>query len=256
MNNNKAVGWLKKIFSAQTLTVLGTVISLAIAYLAFVQDRSGTVILDWSQDQKLFSDAEGTVPEKLQYFCFYGSVAPDELNPTFLLPVVKNSSNRQVKGLSVSYEVHSSSCSLVLSDGYATRYSRINNAQTIDLESDNLPAFKDVEPPFSLLKVDSYPAYFKLKASISYDGIKAPLSLDYMLYNIHIPQDEAPTPERWRLACLKAAAANAAEGYDIYFYMNGKQADNNVIETLGPFSAEELDLLAALEVFPQKGDDK
>lgn len=229
----KVVSWLKRIFSLQTVTILISVASCVIAYYAYMDSRSGTISLKWS-DVSTFA---GDVPDKVQIICFYSNPELKNLRIDFFIPQVVNNTNRQVTGFKLQYTARYYNCTTGTNRFFSKVESRVRDCFDYVYEGSSLPAMSEVALPFYDMQFDSFYNWFTLETTIVHDGIRRPCTYDYYLLNHFVGPKNSP--EEWESVCLHGAEDWILDGYTVYIYLNGKAADENKIVCLGPFTKEK-----------------
>lgn len=212
------VKWLRRIFSLQSLTVLGTVVSILIAFQQFRRDTGGQ--LDVSYNTQKIGNNE---TRDIVIFSDRKELSVSDLCPKFI-----NSDKYTLKDFNLKHTVMSDGVQIYNSDFYIS-YSVSPNTQVLKYYEDALPPHQATEQPLQYLSLKGDYGFCSLKSVATWDGANKPFEFAVNIYCVQIPMAKMSF-DSWKKKCSAYVADNMnLRLYDaIYTSSKGESRDFNL----------------------------
>ena len=235
--NNGVTGWLKKLFSVQTISLLIAVFAAYFTYKAYVSGQPGRLdvelpVLNQAKDDISYIDAEGIS----RYFSIgYYGIPPVTINNGFiggpenmlLFPVISNQSDKSLKDFSADIHILFDDVMAPLFNDSDSDESFLNltdydiksrNSRNIQLtyNKGNLAANKRLPDPLRTFflnnagkKIATTGGQVVFTYYVTYDGAKEPLNFQYnarMYFDEN--WDNRPPDRKFTYAAFKSFLKN------------------------------------------------
>ena len=207
--------------------------------LSFYGNKIGAIEVTWAPDTGFPNLTEQPVSRYNQFITIHG-IQQDEYWIGWLMPVIKNVSNKQVKGLNIVYSVSSINCTITPSSSFNESYNYLSQKREYSYQLGTLASYSQAEVLFDVIKVVNPTKSFNLSVDviITYDGIKEPImySIDFLNHYL----TKRGNGHKWEQDALTLLYKHnqLKNNYQIFIYFNGKEFDDNKILLLGPLTTE------------------
>lgn len=185
---NPALSWLKRIFSATTLTVIVAIATLAVSIFSYIDSKSGTLEL---QINNVSIPMDYAKDNKIYFICLEIAVGDlyynDVLNNAHL-PILQNKSSRSVKNFCFDIECYDDFYFNYCNGAIRDDYERVDSSY--HYKSNIIYSHKSLKcSPFYSLEISPTNSYEHLGHlcfiyDVTYEGLDWPIKFFYELYII------------------------------------------------------------------------
>lgn len=175
MAENKTIHWLKRIFSAQSLTIIIAAASLIIAVLGYIKSTSGELSIQINRKIIPLPKTERQTT-RVAELCFVNDSSLI-LGAKAKIPQLNNLSSRAINNL--NYEI-------IITPNEAVRYQLGDEFEKLNskvrYKYENLKAYQSVSGPIQSFNFSQRQVHIQFSYNIAFDGVKKPIIFPYDLY--------------------------------------------------------------------------
>ena len=219
MEESVIIKWLKRIFSLQTLSILGTLSALYFGLTQLRHDTGGNLNASYNtellgnneyRDLIVFSDSK-------------------EFNISNLCPIFNNTDKYTLKDFNLQHTVEAQNIHVFSTDFY-TAFKLSDNTSALKYYENSLSPHQSAENPISKIIMDSPKGSCLITSRATWDGADKPFVFNAKVHFTQIPIFTNESFESWKRKCKNYTAENfTLYVYDaIYISSKGEDRDYNV----------------------------
>ena len=211
--------WLKRIFSLQTLSILGTLGGIYFGITQFRHDTGGD--LNASYNTELLRNNE--------YRDLIVFTDSKEFSINNLCPNFNNTDKYTLKDFNLQHTVETQNIQVFKTDFY-TSFKLSDNTSALKYYDNSLSPHQSAENPISKIIMDSQKGSCLITSRATWDGADKPFIFKANINFTHFPHTPNESFENWKRKCKEYTAENfKLHIYDaIYLSSKGEDRDYNV----------------------------
>lgn len=219
MEESVIIKWLKRIFSLQTLSILGTLGGIYFGITQFRHDTGGD--LNASYNTELLRNNE--------YRDLIVYTDSKEFSINNLCPNFNNTDKYTLKDFNLQHTIETQDIHVFNSDFY-TSFKLSDNSSAIKYYDNSLSPHQSTENPISKIIMDSQQGSCLITSRATWDGADIPFIFKANVNFTQIPIATNESFENWKRKCKEYTAENfKLHIYDaIYLSSKGEDRDYNV----------------------------